>query len=51
MGLPFFECSVILRSSLLVILDLLTVTRGHVGGRRCTPNREEKGKKWEREKM
>ena len=52
MGLPFFECSVILRRSLLVaIIDLPTVMQSHVGGRRCTRNREEKGKKWEREKM
>jgi hypothetical protein len=35
--------------SLLALLDL--VSGGHVGGRQCTPDREEEGKKWEREKM
>ena len=52
MGQPFFECSVILRMSLLVAISgLPTVTRSHVGGRRCTRNREEKGKKWERKNV
>ena len=54
MGQPFFECSVLLRMSLLVGisgLPTVTVMRRHVGGRRCTRNREEKGKRWEREKM
>ena len=50
-GLAFFGCTVILTKSLATLWFLGIVVLGHVGGRQCTPDQEEEGKKWEREKM